>query len=303
MAFSRDGKALIGTADDLFSLAIWDFPKRRPERIVRVFSSSDWINSLAISPDQSRIAIGDLGKGNLSVWDLRRGTLLVTLVGHSRGTASVAWTPDGTRLVSSSWDRTVRIWDSRSHHSPEAELLVDKLSERPRLADEIIEDLHADRSISADVRRQAIEVARQRWNASYVALLDEARNMGEVPTRSRAEYALALRRAVAAAHCARYADAHLTVGLLQYRTGDSQKALLSAQRAIEIRTAAAPRIPSVPPDAHAVRAMAYFRLHDGSRAKNEVALGRQAANQEQPPEDHRLLDEAEGLVLGASASK
>ncbi len=169
---------------------------------MRVFSSSDWINSLAISPDQSRIAIGDLGNGNLSVWDLRRGALLVTLVGHSQGIASVAWTPDGARLVSSSWDRTVRIWDSRSHYSPEAELLVDKLSERARLADEIIEDLNADRSISADLRRQAIEVARQRGNAFYVTLLDEARNMGEVPTRSPAEYLLALRRAVGGGtHC------------------------------------------------------------------------------------------------------
>ena len=58
MAFSRDGETLIGTADDRRSIAIWDFPKRRLERVVPVFRSSDWINSLAISPDQSRIAIG-----------------------------------------------------------------------------------------------------------------------------------------------------------------------------------------------------------------------------------------------------
>jgi hypothetical protein len=94
-----------------------------------------------------------------------------------------------------------------------------RASWRPRLVDEIIEDLNADRSVCADLRRQAIEFARQRGNAFYATLLDEARKMGEVSTRSPAEYALALRRAEVAAHTAPwYADAHLTVGLLQYRT-------------------------------------------------------------------------------------
>jgi WD40 repeat protein len=31
------------------------------------------------------------------------------------------------QLVSASYDGTVRVWDSRSHYNPEAELLVDKL--------------------------------------------------------------------------------------------------------------------------------------------------------------------------------
>jgi uncharacterized protein HemY len=147
------------------------------------------------------------------------------------------------------------------------------------------------------LRRQAIELARQRGHASYLELMVEAANTGEVPTRSPEEYARALRRAAVVVKTAPwYADAHSTLGLLQYRTGDWQKALLSAQRAIEIQKAQAP-------DAHAIRAMAYFRLRDETRAKNEVALGRQAASLEQPPEDHKLLEEAETLVTGARAAK
>jgi WD40 repeat protein len=297
MAFTRDGGTLIGTADDMSSIAIWDFAKRRLERVVPVFRSTDYVRSLAISPDQSRVAIGAGFSGSLSVWDLRRGTVLVTLGGHSGRVTSVAWTPDGTRLVSASLDGTVRTWDSQSHHNLEAELLVDKLSERPMLADEVVQRLNADNTISEELRRQAIELARQRGDASYEALLEEAWITGELPTRSREEYALALRRAAVVVHTAPwYALAHSTLGLLQYRTGDWQKALVSAQRAIEIRKAEAP-------DAHAIRAMAYFRLHDGAQAKNELSLGRQAASQEQPPQDHKLLQEAEALVSGTRAPR
>jgi hypothetical protein len=49
--------------------------------------------------------------------------------------------------------------------------------------------------------------------------------------------------------------------------------------------------------------MAYFRLHDAARARNEVALGRQAATEEQPPQDHKLLQEAEALVSGTRTPK
>ena len=33
------------------------------------------------------------------------------LTGHTGGVWSVAWSPDGTRLATSNFDETVRIWD------------------------------------------------------------------------------------------------------------------------------------------------------------------------------------------------
>ncbi len=36
----------------------------------------------------------------------------MVLAGHAGGVASLAFSPDGTRIVSASYDRTLRVWDA-----------------------------------------------------------------------------------------------------------------------------------------------------------------------------------------------
>ncbi|MCI0458824.1 MAG: hypothetical protein L0Z62_17845, partial [Gemmataceae bacterium] len=57
----------------------------------------------------------------VKVWDARSGQELLTLKGHTDGVWCVAFSPDGQRLASGSWDSTisstggaVKIWDARS---------------------------------------------------------------------------------------------------------------------------------------------------------------------------------------------
>ena len=40
------------------------------------------------------------------------GTNILTYRGHSSKVNAVAWSPDGTRIVSASDDRTVQVWDA-----------------------------------------------------------------------------------------------------------------------------------------------------------------------------------------------
>jgi len=46
---------------------------------------------------------------------------IFTLYGHTGGVLSVAFSPDGTRIVTASWDQTAKVWDARTG-SPQLEL-------------------------------------------------------------------------------------------------------------------------------------------------------------------------------------
>jgi WD40 repeat protein len=48
------------------------------------------------------------------VWEATSGRELFTLSGHTREVYSIAFSPDGTRLATASWDRTARVWEAAS---------------------------------------------------------------------------------------------------------------------------------------------------------------------------------------------
>jgi hypothetical protein len=65
---------------------------------------------VACSPDGTLVVSGE--KNTVLVWDLRhQKPPVVELVGHQGAILSVAFTPDGKRLLSGSADTTVLVWD------------------------------------------------------------------------------------------------------------------------------------------------------------------------------------------------
>ncbi|KAJ3897008.1 WD40-repeat-containing domain protein, partial [Lentinula edodes] len=73
-----------------------------------------WVDSVAFSPDGTRIVSGSADK-TLRIWNARTGAQIgVPLQGHEHWVNSVAFSPDGTRIVSGSADKTLRIWNART---------------------------------------------------------------------------------------------------------------------------------------------------------------------------------------------
>ena len=48
------------------------------------------------------------------MWDTASGKVLATLAGHQAVVESAQFSPDGTRIVTASDDKTARVWDASS---------------------------------------------------------------------------------------------------------------------------------------------------------------------------------------------
>ena len=79
---------------------------------------TDWVLSVAFSPDGLLLASGDRF-GGIHVWESESGAEFAGLRGHSGGITGLSWSRDGNQLASSSLDGTVRVWDMHTLQSVE----------------------------------------------------------------------------------------------------------------------------------------------------------------------------------------
>ena len=70
---------------------------------------TDWVKSVAISPDGQILASGSRDN-TIKLWQPFSGKLIRTLEGHSKGVWFVAISPDGQTLASASSDNTIKLW-------------------------------------------------------------------------------------------------------------------------------------------------------------------------------------------------
>jgi WD40 repeat protein/class 3 adenylate cyclase len=89
-------------------------------RIITLKGHDATIRRMVFSPDGTRL-VGGSGSNRANknvttvpVWDVTTGELVMTLTGHDNVVSDVAYSPDGRRIATSSFDRTIRLWDALS---------------------------------------------------------------------------------------------------------------------------------------------------------------------------------------------
>ena len=106
LAFTSDDSKLVTASWD-GSARLWDLSSYDPIRTLA--RQKERIRSMTLAPDDSRVFLGLHGGKILSVnLDDPRDT--TEIVGHTDIVASLSVDATGTRLLSGSWDRTIRVF-------------------------------------------------------------------------------------------------------------------------------------------------------------------------------------------------
>ena len=111
LALSPDGQTLVSAS--FGTIRIWNLKTGGLPRILNSVHSKKWVNTVAVSPDNSLLASGG-DDNNVIIWDLKTGRRIRTIPAHTAAVNAIAFSRDGKTLASGSDDKTIRLWNVKT---------------------------------------------------------------------------------------------------------------------------------------------------------------------------------------------
>ena len=124
--FTPDGKTL-ASIDARCQIQFWDVETGKHKNTIST-DRQNWVDPpipLVFSPDGTTLA-SVVGYRKIYIWDVKSHSLRDTLIGHTQSVVSLAYSDDGTTLLSGSRDGTVLLWKMQT--IPTTRVRIDPLS-------------------------------------------------------------------------------------------------------------------------------------------------------------------------------
>ncbi|KAG2341470.1 WD40 repeat-like protein [Suillus weaverae] len=113
VCWSADGGRVVSGSRD-GTARVWDVASG--ETVLDLIETGhEWVWAIIYSPDKTKVATGGFNENVIKIWDANIGELLSTIK-HDRTVLSLAWTSDGKKLISASFDGSIRVFDTATWH-------------------------------------------------------------------------------------------------------------------------------------------------------------------------------------------